>query len=59
MDCSLQVSSALEILQASIMEWIAIPFSRESSQPSDKTQVSNIAGRFLSIWATRETQGIS
>ena len=59
MDCSLQVSSAHGIPQASIMEWVAIPFSRGSSQPRDKIQVSCIAGRFLTIWATREAQSIS
>ena len=35
------------ILQARILEWVAVPFSRESSQPSDQTQVSRIAGRFF------------
>ena len=35
------------ILQARILEWVAIPFFRESSQPMDQTQVSLIAGRFL------------
>ena len=35
------------ILQARILEWVAIPFSRKSSQPRDQTQVSHIAGRFL------------
>ena len=34
------------ILQARILEWVAIPFSRGSSQPRDQTQVSLIAGRF-------------
>ena len=42
------------ILQARIPEWVAIPFSRGSSQPRDQTQVSCIAGRFFTIWATRE-----
>ena len=37
-----------------ILEWVAIPFSRGPSQPSDQTQVSCIAGRFFIIWATRE-----
>ena len=32
------------------MEWVAIPFSRESSRPRDQTQVSHMAGRFLTIW---------
>ena len=35
------------ILQARILEWVAIPFSRRSSQPRDQTQVSHIAGRFF------------
>ena len=35
------------ILQARILEWVAFPFSRGSSQPRDQTQVSRIAGRFL------------
>ena len=35
------------ILQAKILEWIAFPFSRGSSQPRDQTQVSRIAGRFI------------
>ena len=35
------------ILQARKMEWVAIPFSRGSSQPRDQTQVSGIAGRFF------------
>ena len=33
------------ILQARILEWVAFPFSRGSSQPRDRTQVSRIAGR--------------
>ena len=43
------------ILQARILEWVAIPFSRGSSQPRDCTQVSRITGRFFTSWATRET----
>ena len=42
------------ILQARILEWVAFPFSRESSQPRDWTHVSHIAGRFFISWATRE-----
>ena len=42
------------ILQARILEWVAFPFSRESSQPRDQTQVSCIAGRFFTSWATRK-----
>ena len=37
-----------------ILEWVAFPFSRGSSQPGDRSQVSNIAGRFFTSWATRE-----
>ena len=44
------------ILQARILEWVAVPFSRGSSQPRDQTQVSHIAGNFFTSWATRETQ---
>ena len=42
------------ILQARILEWVAFPFSRGSSQPRDRTQVSHIAGRFFTSWATKE-----
>ena len=44
------------ILQARILEWVAFPFSRGSSQPRDRTQVSHIAGGFFTSWATREAQ---
>ena len=44
------------ILQARILEWVAFPFSRGSSQPRDRTQVSCIAGRFFTSWAAREAQ---
>ena len=43
------------ILQGRILEWAAIPFFRGSSKPRDQTQVSCIAGRFFTVWATRET----
>ena len=43
MDCSPPGSSVHGILQAKIVEWVAIPFSRVSSQPRNRTQVSNIA----------------
>ena len=56
MDCSLPGSSAHGILQARILEWVAIPFSRASSQPRDQTLGSCIAGRFFTIWVTREAQ---
>ena len=42
------------ILQARILEWVAIPFSRGSSQPRDQIQVSRIAGGFFTSWAKRE-----
>ena len=44
------------ILQSRILEWVAGPFSRGSPQPKDQTQVSHIAGRFFTVWATREAQ---
>ena len=44
------------ILQARILEWVAFPFSRGSSQPRNRTQVSCIAGRFFTSWDTREAQ---
>ena len=46
------------ILQARILEWVAFPFSRESAQPRDQTQVSHIAGQFFTSWATREAPNI-
>ena len=39
------------LLQARILEWVAFPFSKGSSQPRDQTKVSHIAGRFFTIWA--------
>ena len=42
------------IHQARTLEWVAFPFSRGSSQCRDWTQVSRIAGKFLTSWATRE-----
>ena len=47
-------SSVHGILQASALEWIAIPFSRGSSQPRDRTWISHNAGRFFPIRVTRE-----
>ena len=52
--CSPPGSSVHGILQARILEWVAISFSRGSSQPRDRTQVSRIAGRRFNLWATRE-----
>ena len=54
MDCSPPGSSIHGILQARTLEWIAVPFSRGSSQPRDWTLVSCIAGRLFIVWATRE-----
>ena len=51
-------SSVHGILQARILEWVAISFSKGSSQPRDQTQVSRIAGRCFNLWATREAQQI-
>ena len=42
------------ILQARILEWVAIPFSMGFSQPRDLTLVSRIAGGFFNSWDTRE-----
>jgi len=47
MGCSSPGSSVHGILQARILEWVAIPFSRGSSRPWGQTQVSHIAGRFF------------
>ena len=44
------------ILQVRILEWVAFPLSRVSSQPRDQTQVSSIAGGFFTSGATREAQ---
>ena len=41
-------------LQARVLEWIAISFSRGSSRPRDRTQVSHIAGRHFNLGSTRE-----
>ena len=53
-DCSPPDSSVHGILQATILEWVAIPLSRGSSRPRDQTRVSCTTGRFFTIWATRE-----
>ena len=45
------------ILQARILDWVAVPFSRGSSKPRDRTQVSHIASGFFTSWATREALG--
>ena len=53
MNCSPSSSSVHQVFQARILEWVAISFSRASSQPRDQTLVSLTAGRFFTIWATR------
>ena len=54
MDCSLPCSSIHGIFQARVLEWVAISFSRGSSQPRDQTWVSCIVGRCFTVWTTRE-----
>ena len=54
MDCSLPGSSVHGIFQAIVLEWIAISFSRGSSRPRDRTRVSHIVDRRLTVWATGE-----
>ena len=53
-DCSLPGSSVHGIFQAIVLEWVAISFSRGSSQPRARTRVSHIVDRRFTIWATRE-----
>ena len=52
MDCSLSGLSIHRILQAKVLEWVAISFSRGSSQPRDWTWVSCIADSRFTVWAT-------
>ena len=52
--CDPMAYAAHGILQARILEWVAIPFSRGSSQPRDRTHVSRTAGGFFTSWVTRE-----
>ena len=54
LDCSLPGFSVHGIFQARVLEWVAISFSRGSFWPRDQTQVSCIAGRRFTLWATRE-----
>ena len=55
-DCGLPGSSIHGILQARILECVAISFSRGSSRPRDRTRVFHIAGRRFNLWATREAK---
>ena len=57
MDCRLPGYSVHGILQARILEWVTISFSRGSSRPRDQTRVSCIGGRCFNFWATREAPG--
>ena len=54
MDCSPPGSSVHGVLQARILEWVAVSFSRGSSQPRNRSQISCIAGRRFNLCATRE-----
>ena len=55
--CNRTVCSPVHgILQARILEWIAIPFSRGTFQPRDQTLVACITGRVFTIWATEKSQ---
>ena len=56
MDCSPPGSSFRGILQARILERVAIPFSRGSSRPRDQTRVSHTVGRFYTLRTTREAR---
>jgi len=51
-----QAPLSMWILQARILEWVAMPSSRGSSQPRDRTQVSHTADGFFTIWAATEAQ---
>ena len=52
MDCSPPGSSVHGILQPRILEWVAIPFSRRSSQPRDWTLILQVY--IFTVWASRE-----
>ena len=59
MDCSLPGFSDHGIFQARVLEWVAISFSRESSRPRDRTQVSRIVGRHFTLWVTGKPLQVS
>ena len=56
MDVARQAPVSMGIPQARILEWVAMPSSRGSSQPRDRTQDSQKEGRFFTVWATRGAQ---
>ena len=58
MDSSLQALLSMRILQAGILEWVAMPSSRGTSRPRNQTDVSFIAGGFITSWATREAPDV-
>ena len=47
---------SMGILQARVLDWVAMPSSRRSSQPRDRIQISHIADGFFTVWATRAAQ---
>ena len=59
MDYSPPGSSVCGTLQAGILEWVAIPFSRGPSWPRYRALVSHIAGRFFTIWRHQESPQLS
>ena len=58
-DCSPPGSSVHGMLQARILEWVAMPSSRGPSQLRGHTQVSCIAGEFFTVWAPRECEFVA
>ena len=59
MDCSLLGFYVQGILQARILEWVAVPSSRGSSRPRDQIWVSCIADSFFTVWGTRKPLNLS
>ena len=59
MDIARQAPLSMGILQARILEWVAVPSSRGSSQPRDQTQLSCTAGGFFTDLATREAHTLN
>ena len=57
--CNPMANTVHGILQARILEWVAFPFSRGSSQTRDETRISYIAGGFFTNWAIREALYVS
>ena len=56
MNCRPPGSSVHGIFQARVLEWVTISFSRGSSLPRDRTQVSHIVSRHLTVWATKQVK---